>query len=684
MNEKGYVTMVKGQIVEVEFIDNKPALNDILYIENNKDLLLEVFASSTGNRFYCLALKNNCNLKRGDAVINTNKSLTVPVTPKVLGRVFDVFGDDHDGKGNLHNEPQMEVFHKKDDLKSDQIHVYNELLHTGIKCIDFFCPIIRGGRAGLFGGAGVGKTILLTELINNIVIAKTASENEDNESNKEVKTESETVSGNVEKDELGEIKKAQPEEGGNGKPEGEGRGKSNEGGINDAQKIKENLERQLYSGPFGEYVFADFLKENPQYNKYKDAYKDNSTSLPSQKNEKSDQSFNEGLKDTQNSISQSESSIIFDNGNNQTGNNKDVSLSIQSLSISTNNISGNTNNNDNNNDYNNSNNNNNSTNNNEEIITDHNLVETEIPDDYYYLKSVKAVSVFAAVGERSREAQELVETLYETKVMPYVSLVLGQMGENPAVRFRTAYSAAALAEYFRDALKKNVLFFMDNVYRFAQAGYELSTLMNLLPSEDGYQPTLNSELGSFHERLVSTKDASVTVIEAVFVPSDDVTDYGVRSIFPFLNTSVVFSREVYQQGRFPAIDFLQSNSSALNPDVIGDKHYNAYLDAKSLLEKSSKIERIASLVGEHELSTEDQTIFKRTKILRNYMTQSFHVVESQTGQKGTTMLIDDVVSDVERILKGEFDEVDPREFLYIGKIDDIKEKINNNENSENK
>ncbi len=479
-DNKGIVKQIKGQIIEVEFNGEKPAVHDILKLESDENMVLEVFASSSGNRFYCLAMTESDNLKRGELVINTGKSLTVPATPNVLGRVFDVFGHVHDGKDKIKSEDYMEVFGRKDSITPDKVFVHNEILKTGIKAIDFFCPIMKGGRAGLFGGAGVGKTVLLTELINNIVIA--------------------------------------------------------------GSEIKEGGE----------------------------------------------------AKDKLN------------------------------------------------------------------------------PDGTLNLDKVNTVSVFAAVGERSREAQELLETLDETGVLPFVTLLLGQMGENPAVRFRTAYAAATLAEYFRDALEKNVLFFMDNAYRFAQAGYELATLMNLLPSEDGYQPTLNSELGEFHERLISTKDASVTVIEAVFVPSDDVTDYGVRSIFPFLSTSVVFSREVYQQGRFPAIDFLQSGSSALNPDIVGEDHYKAYLEAKKLLEKSSKIERIASLVGEHELSVEDQIIYKRTKILRNYMTQSFFVVEVQTGRPGVNIDIKDVVEDVNKIINGDYDDIDPREFLYIGRAEDAK------------
>ena len=211
---------------------------------------------------------------------------------------------------------------------------------------------------------------------------------------------------------------------------------------------------------------------------------------------------------------------------------------------------------------------------------------------------------------------------------------------------------------------------MDNTYRFAQAGYELSTMIGTLPSEGGYQPTLNSEVGLFHESLLSTNDGDITVVEAIFVPSDDITDNGVRAVFPFLDTTMVFSREVYQQGRYPSLDLLECSSSALNPVTIGSAHYNAYLKAKSILEQASSIERIALLVGESELSFQDQIVYKRSKIIKNYMTQMLFVVESQTGSPGVSVPIEKTVSDVERIVSGEFDQVDPTSFLYLGSLDE--------------
>lgn len=461
----GKITAVKGQIVQVEFELDKPKIHDLLVLDKNKDVSLEVFRSSSSTSFYCLLLTDSQNIARGDRVINTQKSLQVPATDKVLGRVIDIFGDAHDRDEPVSREVLKEIFDFK--VNQEKVVVPKKILETGIKAIDFFAPFYLGGKAGLFGGAGVGKTVLLTELINNVVI-------------------------------------------------------SGEGGS-----------------------------------------------------------------------------------------------------------------------------------------------------------SEKNVSVFAAVGERSREAQELYENLKEAKVLEKTALLLGQMGENPAVRFRTAYAAAAISEYFRDDKEKNVLFFMDNMYRFAQAGNELSTLMNVIPSEDGYQPSLTSEMGAVHERLYSTDKASITTVEAIFVPSDDLTDYGVRSIFPYLDTTLVLSRDIYQSGRLPAIDLLGSTSAALSPQVAGQDHYDAFIEAKALLEKASTLERIVSLIGESELSYENEKIYRRATILKNYMTQYFFVVANQTGRPGVRVPIPETVSDVKRILAGEFDTASPEDFLYISSLKDVAKKYSN-------
>lgn len=461
MNSKGKVVSIKGQIVEVEFEGEKPAIHDILVFEKDEKVILEVYASATQGSYYCFSLSNPKNLHRGAVVINTRQSLQVPVGDDVMGRVIDIFGEPLDDRGELIAKTKRPIFGT--DVAYEDVLPPTSILETGIKPLDFFAPIIKGGKVGLFGGAGVGKTVLLAEIIHNVVIL-----------------------------------------------------------------------------------------------------------------------------------------------------NKDT-----------------------------------------------------------------AVSVFSGVGERAREGQELYLDLSDSGVMDYVSLIYGQMGENPVCRFRTAFGGVTMAEYYRDIMKKNVLFFIDNIFRFAQAGYELSTLMNTLPSEGGYQSTLASEISAFHERLVSNHQGSITTFEAVYVPSDDITDAAVQAILPYLDSNIVLSRSVYQEGRYPAMDILQCKSAGLSEELVGSKHYRAYLEAMSLLKKAVSLERIVSLIGESELSAEDKKLYARSKIVKNYMTQPFTSVEAQTGKKGVYVSVPDTVDDMVEILSGKYDEIEPEKFLYIGNLKDggVKEAL---------
>ncbi len=284
-----------------------------------------------------------------------------------------------------------------------------------------------------------------------------------------------------------------------------------------------------------------------------------------------------------------------------------------------------------------------------------------------------SVSVFAGVGERVREGAELYETLGLENVLPYISLVFGTMGENPAIRFRTAYTAATLAEYFRDEEHKDVLFFIDNAFRFAQAGNELSMLMDTIPSEDGYQATLASEMGTFHERLTSSESNAITTLEAIYVPNDDLFDQGVQAIFPYLDSTVVLSRTVYQEGKLPAIDLLSSTSANLSPEFVGQEHYDTALKAQSLLKQAVGLERIVSLVGESELSEADRTTYERARKLRNYMTQSFFVAEKQTGRTGKYVPVKKTVEDVRAILEGKYDQLEEDKFLFLGDLSEINQ-----------
>lgn len=452
----GKVISIVGQVVEIEFDNEKPAIHDLLVMKDNPAVKLEVYSSSTNNTFYCLALSGDESMYRGAKVSNTREQILFPVGKETLGRVLDIFGNPLDSGSNLANTETVKI-HQNVTQRRD-IVIEPKVLETGIKVIDIFSPILKGGKIGLFGGAGVGKTILLTEILHNIV------------------------------------------------------------------------------GKTGE----------------------------------------------------------------------------------------------------------------------------------------KSVSVFAGIGERSREGLELFQSLVSSKVMQDSTLIFGPMGENPAIRFLAAYSAASLAEYFRDIQKTNVLFFIDNAYRFAQAGNELSTLTNNIPSEDGYQATLESEMAELHERLLSTKDAAITAIEAIYVPSDDILDHGVQAIFPYLEGNVVLSRQLYQQGILPAVDILSSTSTSLHPSIVGKDHFNTAIQAKAILKQAESLERIVALVGESELSQEDQQIYKRAKKIRNFMTQRFAVTEAQSAKKGAFISTKTAVDDIQGIIQGKYDHIPEEKFLFVGNIAEIK------------
>ncbi len=299
------------------------------------------------------------------------------------------------------------------------------------------------------------------------------------------------------------------------------------------------------------------------------------------------------------------------------------------------------------------------------------ILLSEILHNVVTTKAEKNVSVFAGVGERTREGHELWLELKERGILANTALIFGTMGENAALRFLTAFGGVTLAEYFRDELGKNVLFFIDNVFRFAQAGNELATIMRTLPSEDGYQATLGSEMAAFHERLVSTDRGAISAVEAIYVPSDDLLDHGVQSIFPYLDSVVTLSRSVYQRGLLPAIDILTSSSNALSLNIVGQLHYQTAIAAQAALKKAEGLERMVSLVGEAELSPDNQLVYKRAKKIRNYMSQSFFVAESQTGRPGQFVPAKTVVTDVADILAGKYDHVAEDKFLYLGSLAEL-------------
>jgi F-type H+-transporting ATPase subunit beta len=450
----GYIISIRGEIIEVEFYKNPPFIGEILTLEEDPNVLIEAYSVSAKKTFLCLSLVKSNKLSRGARVKRTGKKLEVPVGKELLGRIIDIFGNPRDGLPPLKTLEKRSVYHAPPSYQD--IVPGKELIETGIKIIDFFTPLRKGEELGIFGGAGLGKTVLLLELMHNVVFFK------------------------------------------------------------------------------------------------------------------------------------------------------------------------------------------------------------------------KGVSVFAGLGERIREGHELYEKLKKSGVLNSAVLVFGQMNESAAIRFKVGFVAATIAEYFRDFQRENVIFFIDNVYRFLQAGNELSTLLSVIPSEDGYQPTLNSEIGKLEERLVSTKNGSITSIQAIYVPADDITDSGVQAVLPYFDSIAILSRDVYQEGRYPAIDILASSSSVIDPAILGQDHYEILLEAKKILERQKELQQIVSIVGEAELSIENRTIYHRARKIMNFMTQNLFTVSEQTGIKGQYVKREETIKGIRAILEGRLDRTSEESFLFIGSLNDLR------------
>lgn len=448
----GKIVGIREEMVQIEYLSGKLFPGEILELKENPLVKLEVYNSPASSLYNCILL-NKYPLFRDQEVVPTGNFLEIGVGLDLLGRVIDVFGNPIDGLPQPKVADRLPIYQS---LSYEEVESSKEVIETGIKAIDFFTPLIKGGKLGLFGGAGVGKTVLLTELIHNIAF------------------------------------------------------------------------------------------------------------------------FHKGI------------------------------------------------------------------------------------------------SVFAGIGERIREGHELYETLKENKVLPSVVLVYGQMNESAAVRFKVGFSAITIAEYFRDYYSKDVLFFIDNIYRFVQAGNELSNLLSIIPSEDGYQPTLDSEVASLEERIVSNKNGSITSVQAVYVPADDITDIGVQTIFSYFDSMAILSRDIYQEGIRPAIDPLESSSSLINPEIIGTKHFTLLVETKKILERYRNLKKIVSIVGESELSPRDRIIYQRAQRLINFMTQDFFVVSDQTGRPGKYVKKEKTLAGIEAIISGKTDTVEPKRFLNIGGLEDLK------------
>ena len=455
---KGKIIQVMGPVVDVAFENgNLPHIQDALTVMNNgKRCVMEVDQHIGGDVVRCIMLASSEGLYKDMEVEATGQGIAVPVGEKTLGRLFNVLGDTLDGGESLEGEEKW-VIHRDPPSFADQSPVV-EMLETGIKVIDLLAPYAKGGKIGLFGGAGVGKTVLIQELITN-------------------------------------------------------------------------------------------------------------------------------------------------------------------------------------------------------IATEHG-----------------GYSIFTGVGERSREGNDLWTEMSESGVLKKTALVFGQMNESPGARMRVAETGLTMAEYFRDVKHQNVLLFIDNIFRFVQAGSEVSALLGRMPSAVGYQPTLATDLGGLQERIASTKNGSITSVQAVYVPADDLTDPAPATTFAHLDATTVLSRKIVEQGIYPAVDPLESSSRILEEDVVGKEHYEVANKVKEMLQKYKELQDIISILGMEELSEEDKLTVNRARKIQRFLSQPFHVAENFTGVPGKYVPVKETVRGFKAIIDGEMDEYPEAAFFNVGTIDEVVEK----------
>lgn len=455
---KGNIVQIIGPVIDVEFEDGVPEILEALVVkkEGNEDLILETAQHLGFKTVRAISMSSTDGYSRGDEVVAMGEKITVPVGKEVLGRLFDVTGKPIDGKGEVNTDKKYPI-HRESPPLSKQ-NTKSEILETGIKVIDLICPFLKGGKVGLFGGAGVGKTVIIQELIRNI-----ASEH----------------------------------------------------------------------------------------------------------------------------------------------------------------------------------------------------------DGY---------SVFAGVGERSREGNDLYREMTESGVIKNTAMVFGQMNEPPGARARVALSALSMAEYFRDEEGRDILLFVDNIFRFTQAGSELSALLGRMPSSVGYQPTLASEMGALQERITSTDKGSVTSIQAVYVPADDYTDPAPATTFTHLDSTVALSRALASLAIYPAVDPLQSTSTILEPAIVGEEHYRVARGVQSTLQRYQELQDIIAILGMDELSEEDRLLVERARKIQKFLSQPFFVGEQFTNIPGKYVSIKDTIAGFAEILDGKLDDIPEQNFYMKGGIEEVKEK----------
>ena len=458
-NNQGKITAIMGAVVDVAFKSGDlPKIYNAVMVDRGEEgkLILEVAQHLGDSMVRTIAMDSTDGLMRGTRVVDTGEPISVPVGVKVLGRMFDLLGNPIDNKDSVDGVKRLPIHRSAP--KFEELTTSSEVLVTGIKVVDLMEPYTKGGKTGLFGGAGVGKTVLIQELIRN-------------------------------------------------------------------------------------------------------------------------------------------------------------------------------------------------------IATEHG-----------------GYSIFAGVGERTREGNDLYEEMIDSGVIKKTAMVFGQMNEPPGARLRVALSALTMAEYFRDEEGKDVLLFVDNIFRFTQAGSEVSALLGRMPSAAGYQPTLATEMGELQERITSTKKGSVTSIQAVYVPADDLTDPAPANTFAHLDATTVLDRKISELGIYPAIDPLQSSSRILDPRVIGDRHYNVARQVQQILQKYKDLQDIINILGMDELSDDDKMLVARARKLQKFMSQPFFVAEQFTGTEGKYVSLEDTISSFEAIVNGEMDEYAENMFYMIGSINEVVDK----------
>ncbi len=487
----GQIAQIIGPVIDVVFEkeENLPKIFDALQItrDNGEKLILEAQQAIGENTIRTIAMDSSEGLRRGMEVVGLGHPISMPTGDQIKGRLFNVIGDAIDGLGEVKSEKRYPIH--RDPPTYDQLSTSKEILYTGVKVIDLIEPYSKGGKIGLFGGAGVGKTVIIMELINNI--AKSYA------------------------------------------------GLSVFGGVGERTREGNDLLREM--------IESGVIKYGDEFTK----------------------SMEEGGWDLSK--------------------------------------------------------------------VDHKELETS-----------------------------------------QATLVFGQMNEPPGARARVALSGLTMAEYFRDGDEKSggrdILFFIDNIFRFTQAGSEVSALLGRMPSAVGYQPTLATEMGIMQERITSTKRGSITSVQAVYVPADDLTDPAPATTFAHLDATTVLSRKIAELGIYPAVDPLDSTSRILTPDVVGDEHYNTAERVKRILQRYKELQDIIAILGMDELSEEDKLIVHRARRVQRFLSQPFHVAEQFTGLKGTIVSIEDTIKGFNMILDGEVDEYPEAAFNLVGTIDEAIEK----------